>query len=175
MIQFKRGTTSSWAKQTEPLAAGQPGYDKDRKKFKIGDGKSSWNDLPYASGLFADEILDSEENAKVKTKAKAALNPLGTLIANILNLEDRPIFTYGTDLPDKDTVGQVYLQQFEGAIEADFVVETGRNINYFFRKWNSGFIECWGQGIVPKKIEELFTTIIFKTTGDYFEIKGYWK
>lgn len=56
MIQFKRGKTASWATQTEPLADGQPGYDKDTHELKIGDGTTSFANLPaigsgYAAGL----------------------------------------------------------------------------------------------------------------------------
>lgn len=56
MIQFKRGKTASWANQTEPLADGQPGYDKDTHELKIGDGTTAFADLPaigsgYTTGL----------------------------------------------------------------------------------------------------------------------------
>ena len=38
MIQIKRGTTKNWRKYNLRLLAGQPGYDKDKQKIKIGDG-----------------------------------------------------------------------------------------------------------------------------------------
>ena len=79
-------------------------------------------------------------------------------------------------MPSASTKGKIYMQQFEGAVEADYVVETGRSSNYFFRKWNSGFMECWGNGTVPTTISNLFTNIIYNTkTGEYFELKGFWK
>jgi hypothetical protein len=56
MIQFKRGSTASWRKNKVKLAAGQPGYDKDKHKLKIGDGESTWAELPYISGLSNEEI-----------------------------------------------------------------------------------------------------------------------
>lgn len=153
MIQFKRGSLVKWLLNREILADGQPGYDKTLKKLKIGDGEHSWTELPYVSGLFAEEILEKESNADKDT-----------------------LFTYGTKVPDSNTKGTVYLQQFEGAIETDFVVKYGRDVNYFYRKWNSGFIECWGKGDIPSNINKKVTTIIFNTKiGDYFEVKGYWK
>lgn len=154
MIQFKRGKSASWQSQATPLADGQPGYDKDRRKIKIGDGKSSWKDLPYASGLFADEILDSEKEAKIKTKAKAALNPLAGLVSKVFNLEDRPIITYGTEAPDEDTVGRIYLQHYESAPEVDYVVEFGFNNGWYYRKWKSGRAECYGTLDVSTIIQE---------------------
>ena len=95
MIQFRRGTTKNWRATSQKLASGQPGYDKDKHKIKVGDGNSSWVELPYATGLFEQEILDSEANAKSKLK---------------LDKEDKTLITYGTDVPNTSTVGQVYLQ-----------------------------------------------------------------
>jgi hypothetical protein len=153
MIQFKRGKTNTWNNQKTLLADGQPGYDKDKKKLKIGDGKTAWKNLPFISGLFAEEILEKESKA-----------------------DDNTLFTYGTGAPKSSTKGKVYLQQFDGAVEKDFVVDIGRSVNYFYRKWNSGFIECWGKGNIPNNVEEKFTNIVFNVkTGDYFEVKGFWK
>ena len=57
MIQIKRGKTKNWRKLKKVLAVGQPGYDKNKHKLKVGDGETLWKELPYASGLFAEEIL----------------------------------------------------------------------------------------------------------------------
>lgn len=95
MIQVKRGSTNSWRGSDVKLEPGQPGYDKDKHKLKIGDGISSWLDLPYIGGLAAEEILDSESNAKTRMAA---------------DLEDLTLITYGVESPDAQTVGRIYLQ-----------------------------------------------------------------
>ena len=46
-IQLKRGTSSSWVNQNPILAIGEPGFEKDTGRLKIGDGVSSWLDLDY--------------------------------------------------------------------------------------------------------------------------------
>lgn len=46
-IQFKRGTAARWVELNLVLAAGEPGFEYDTKKMKIGDGVTAWNDLPY--------------------------------------------------------------------------------------------------------------------------------
>ena len=92
MIQIRRGSTKSWQSTKTKLAAGQPGYDKEKHKIKVGDGEKSWSDLPYASGLFKEEIIDSEANAKAK-KSKDA--------------ENSTLITYGTAAPSEDTIGQI--------------------------------------------------------------------
>lgn len=45
--QLRRGSSSVWTKNNPLLAAGEPGYELDTHKIKIGDGTSYWKDLPY--------------------------------------------------------------------------------------------------------------------------------
>ena len=49
-IRFKRGTEARWAELNPILENGEPGYVYDKHKFKIGDGVTPWNDLPYMDG-----------------------------------------------------------------------------------------------------------------------------
>lgn len=46
-IQFKRGTTARWNELNLVLQSGEPGFVTDENRFKIGDGVTAWNDLPY--------------------------------------------------------------------------------------------------------------------------------
>lgn len=45
--QLRRGYSSTWTKNNPLLLAGEPGYELDTHKVKIGDGTSYWKDLPY--------------------------------------------------------------------------------------------------------------------------------
>ena len=141
MIQIKRGNTSNWRLQTSKLASGQPGYDKNKHKIKIGDGENLWKDLPYASGLFDYEILNSEETAKTRKTADA---------------EDGTVITYGTDVPDKDTVGKLYLQYYDTEPETDYVVEYGVDGIWTYQKWHSGIARCWCILKVDTEVQEAF-------------------
>lgn len=47
MIQFLRGTASAAESANPILAAGQPFFETDTNKLKIGDGTSYYNQLPY--------------------------------------------------------------------------------------------------------------------------------
>ena len=153
MIQFKRG--KNWQKVKTPLADGQPGYDKNKNKLKIGNGSASWDNLPYLIGE-----LDMENLIQRESKAT-----------------EKVVFTYGKSEPTEKTKGQIYLQEYDGAVEADYVVETGRDTSYFFRKWASGFIECWGTVENMKSARKKCTdgTIFEYTSENYFELKGFWK
>lgn len=152
MIQIKRGKTSSWKKQKQPLADGQPGYDKETHRLKIGDGKSSWDELPNAGGMSADDILCSETEAKTKAKKIKASNPIsaiGSVLLNKLLKDDKPVITYGTEAPDKDTVGSIYLQQYDADPETDYIVESGGvkgsdggGGGWSYKKYESGLASC---------------------------------
>ena len=125
MIQFRRGTTKNWRSAKTKLASGQPGYDKEKHKIKVGDGEKSWNELPYASGLFEHEVFDSEVNAKSRVEA---------------DVEDRTIITYGTEAPDENTVGRLYLQQST----SDYVIDSGVSDGWIFQVYSSGIVKCFG-------------------------------
>lgn len=46
-IQLKRGKSSSWISLNPILAPGEPGFELDTGKLKIGDGEKAWLDLAY--------------------------------------------------------------------------------------------------------------------------------
>lgn len=48
-LQLKRETASWWTTNNPTLAAGEPGFESDTKRVKIGDGSTSWTSLDYAS------------------------------------------------------------------------------------------------------------------------------
>ena len=46
-IQFRRDTSGAWALNNPTLAKGEPGYETDTGRWKIGDGNLPWLDLPW--------------------------------------------------------------------------------------------------------------------------------
>lgn len=49
IFQFKRGMSEAWARNNPVLEAGEPGFELDTGKFKIGKGSIPWNDLDYVA------------------------------------------------------------------------------------------------------------------------------
>lgn len=73
-ILFKRGTAARWSELNLILQAGEPGFVIDENRFKIGDGVTAWNDLPYVgeSEVFnAQTHYDFPSVGKVNTIYKA--------------------------------------------------------------------------------------------------------
>jgi hypothetical protein len=46
-FQFRRGTATQWSNADTVLADGEPGVDTTLLNLKLGDGSTSWNQLPY--------------------------------------------------------------------------------------------------------------------------------
>lgn len=56
IIKFKRGKSTTWKTKNLLLLDGEPGFEVDTFRLKIGDGKTQWNDLPYV-GKNGDVVL----------------------------------------------------------------------------------------------------------------------
>jgi len=46
-IQLRRDTSANWGTANPTLLKGEPGFESDTNKLKIGDGSTAWNALPY--------------------------------------------------------------------------------------------------------------------------------
>ena len=62
--QFKRGTAQRWIEVNPILKQGEPGFEYDTGKFKIGDGFTPWLTLPYINDI---DLSDQEEMVTVST------------------------------------------------------------------------------------------------------------
>ncbi len=52
-FQFRRGTATQWSNANTILADGEPGVDTTIQNFKVGNGSTTWNDLPYITNTSA--------------------------------------------------------------------------------------------------------------------------
>jgi len=51
-ILLRRGTAAQWTSSNPTLSAGEPGFETDTGKLKIGNGTSNWNSLEYVTSEF---------------------------------------------------------------------------------------------------------------------------
>lgn len=58
LIDFRRDTAANWTSSDPTLADGEPGYETDTGKVKIGDGTTAWNGLPYQGAAAGVNSLD---------------------------------------------------------------------------------------------------------------------
>lgn len=66
-FKLRRGKAEAWARVNPILADGEPGYELDTNKLKVGNGIDSYNDLPYLAG----EFNVSADNKSIIMKDKA--------------------------------------------------------------------------------------------------------
>lgn len=59
-FKFKRGVSSVWKTLNPILDAGEPGFELDTHKLKIGDGLTHWNDLDYLNGSDESDLKESD-------------------------------------------------------------------------------------------------------------------
>lgn len=50
---LRRGNTEAWERNNPILQLGEPGFEIDKNKLKVGDGTTTWKNLPY----IGDEIV----------------------------------------------------------------------------------------------------------------------
>lgn len=63
-MQQRRGTAAQWTAANPTLAAGEIGFETDTSKFKMGNGSSNWEALPYFSNNSAlTDLLDGAPEA----------------------------------------------------------------------------------------------------------------
>lgn len=82
IIKFKRGKSTTWETKNLLLLDGEPGFEIDTLRLKIGDGKTKWNDLPYQdqnnenvvnARVFAELPSIGQENVIYKVSSTAKL------------------------------------------------------------------------------------------------------
>ena len=75
-IRLKRGEAATWASLNPVLDPGEPGFEKDTYKLKIGDGVTAWNSLAYFAGGGGSFTVDGDsivfDNDELALKGFAA-------------------------------------------------------------------------------------------------------
>lgn len=59
-IIFRRMTAANWVNRNPVLKDGEPGYETDTGKLKIGDGINEWNSLAYFKILAVSQGLEQD-------------------------------------------------------------------------------------------------------------------
>lgn len=89
LLQFRRGASSVWSSVNPSLSAGEIGYETDTGYFKVGDGSTNWDSLPYF------KPIDGDWNSAV-----SGLIPYVTGISGVAVSWSAPDNTYTVALSD---------------------------------------------------------------------------
>lgn len=87
-IQLKRDTTANWTTNNPVLASGEPAWDTDTCRLKIGDGVTAYNDLKFADA----NDLDNE--------CKEGIAGENILSFDVVMLKNGELFKFDPTDPD---------------------------------------------------------------------------
>ena len=59
-FRLRRGLAEVWARNNPVLQSGEPGFELDTNRLKIGNGEVAWNDLPYINNDEIEISLDGK-------------------------------------------------------------------------------------------------------------------
>lgn len=127
-FQFRRGSNSEWASANTLLANGEMGIENDTRRFKIGDGVTKWNLLPYGG-------LDGGLVSLAYDTANAAFNQANTdlVIANLaFDLANTVRTTANLAFDTSNTATYIANLGFDAANTATYIA------NLAFDKANTG-------------------------------------
>lgn len=172
IFQVKRGQSAAWASANPILRAGEPGFELDTGKLKIGNGIDAYNDLPY---LNSEEIQDiqglensilelqgvignSADNSGLYGLINEKANAADVYTKDEVNSMVSSVYSYkGTvkvfaELPLKNQVGDVYNIEL-GDVEHGIM--PGDNVAWNGTEWDklSGTVDLNGY-LTKKEFEE---------------------
>ena len=87
-IQLRRGTSTAWTTDNPVLALGEAGIETNTQLWKVGDGTTAWNSLPYMSGG------STPTHIQDGTTTVAIDGPSGNVY---IQVDDNPIWTFDTN------------------------------------------------------------------------------
>lgn len=99
-IQLRRDTAANWTANNPVLAAGEPAYETDTGKFKIGDGNKTYSALPYkgegGSGGGGAEIDDTSTATDKVWSSSKTNSEIQNVAGEVVNVQ--------ADVADLDTL-----------------------------------------------------------------------
>lgn len=141
-IQLRRDTAANWTAANPVLAQGEPGYETDTGKLKVGNGSSAWNSLSYqaAAAIVDGTIVNDDVNASAAIAGTKISPDFGAQ-----NLTTTGTSTAASFIPTSSTVptNGVYLPAANSV-----GISTGGSGNIFFRNGRIGVGESNPSGLI---------------------------
>lgn len=122
-IQFYRGKAAAWTSANHILEEGEPGFETDTNKMKIGDGSTAWNSLAYIAGGGSSDVdavdVDFTPSGNISsTNVQAAIEELDSEKQAALGFTPENTANKATDLNSPDNTKFPTTQAVANAISA---------------------------------------------------------
>lgn len=89
-FKLRRGQSTEWSNVNPVLADGEPGFELDTFKLKIGDGDTPWDELPYVAQPQGEII-----NSNVVFVNEEPLNPVENTLYIFINTKEIKVYANG--------------------------------------------------------------------------------
>jgi len=115
-IQLRRDSKTNWELYNPVLAAGELGLQIDTWQFKVGDGVTAWNDLPFSSKTYKDQPEEFIQFLSITSITYGANGLPDTIIfengAKCINTYDANDLLIHQDYTDTDGTTVIYTVDF---------------------------------------------------------------
>lgn len=189
-FQFKRGDAEKWNELNPILAEGEPGFELDTNKFKIGNGINTWKELPYkgegniVNAQTRNEFpIQGNENAIYKAQDEKLLyqwNPNASeyeVLGTFGETDDGDFITVDTEL-STSSMNPVANKVIAMALQ-DFVKDhyTKQEVDTAIENTNKRIDLLEGtthfRGVYPSLNDEILNTDLYEfSAGDIFIVEN---
>lgn len=125
-FKVKRGTAARWEELNLILNPGEPGFEMDTFKLKIGNGSTPWKELPYVNDIDVASIQpdwnqnDSTQPDYVKNRPFYTGAPVETVLVEestvSFSISGSGIYTAALESTFSLTVGDIYKISWDGSV-----------------------------------------------------------
>lgn len=182
-IQLRRDTSTNWSTNNPTPLAGEPCFETDTGKLKIGDGSTAYNDLAYQGGGSTYELPVASSTTlggvKIDNQAGLIINSSSGLLSLARTIPNQTTFSGGIVCNGTNsftTVNPVTIGSLSSAGKGILQVKTGDYESYVKMGYNSTGRGTF-KGIMTHTGNQVRTTYGIYSVGtqsvDAFEIKGY--
>ena len=150
-IQLRRDTAANWSTNNPTPSAGEPCFETDTGKLKIGDGSTAYNDLAYqggggsGGGAEIDDTTTSTSKVWSSSKTNSAIDTVAQEVVDVqgdIASLDADVSTLKTSKQDKLTAGS-NISISNNTISASDVITTNTtqtlSNDYIMKNFNTSW------------------------------------
>lgn len=182
-IQLRRDTSTNWSTNNPTPLAGEPCFETDTGKLKIGDGSTAYNDLAYQGGGSAYELpvatATTLGGVKIENNGGLLINSSSGSLSVSPTISKRTTFSNGINCGGTNsftTVNPVTVGGAGSSGKGTLQVKTGDYESFIKMGYDSTGRGTF-KGIMTHTATQALTTYGIYSSGaknvDTFEIKGY--
>ena len=184
-IQLRRGTAATWTAANPVLSQGEPAYETDTGRLKIGNGTTHWVSLDYYPTTYSEEWIS--QNATFTYISATQFSTTGNVTSSYpTGIRVKAVVTAGTiygtvttatasGTPTITTVTVTWdsgsldsglsavsigiFSPVNSAVPPKFFIATGVIVPYGGSSAPSGWLMCYGQAVSRTTYSDLFAII----------------